>query len=151
MTTWYRALRVVAIVTLLGAALNALYLHWWASNPANSSPAQLLLIFWPLIDRMFLPILGVLSVIVAAQARAWAWLITFVVTGLIGWQGLPLLLLFLERSSFMQTNLAHASLLVALYVYGQPILEAIPALLALVFVWLKMRANAATQGGAAVI
>ena len=133
-------------MTLIVAALQVVYYHWWYSlHVPEEGLLFFLAVFVPFITNLIAPAFCIFAAIIAGQSRAWAWLIIFLVTGIIGWFGIPALTIYLLRSDPQN----YATLALTVYTYGQPILQAIPAILALVFVWLKALANAATQGGAA--
>jgi hypothetical protein len=142
MTKTYRVLRVVAIVALIVAALHAVYLNWWYLLHVPEEGVLFFLVM--LATDMLTAVISIFSAVVAGLSRAWVWLSIFLVAGFLAWFGLPLLSLYLLRSD-PQNNATQA---LNIIIYGQPIQEALLALLALVFVWLRLRANGQASGAA---
>lgn len=143
MVKTYRALGVVALVSLLGLALYAAYLHWLPTSYPNPGSGLLdLLAYWRFTVPLFAPIVSTFAVIVAAQSRDRPWLLVMLIVGFVGWYGeliLPPLLNAVGLGAAMPSSYA-----LLIYTYGQTAFWALPALVALVFVWRKLRAIAPT-------
>ncbi len=160
MVKTYRALGVVAIVTLLCVVLEAILDHEPGRTLAISEFGWFNvyeLSFWSLTFRMLAPMIGTFSVLVAWQSRQWAWLVIFILTGIIGVFGvtllgfLPLPVGFpLPVSGAIQLPVNGASqppdlYLLVITVATNVVPLAIPALAALVFAWLNLRNRSPAQ------
>ena len=156
MVKTYRALGVAAMVALICLALDAVYLISMASQPPLSGsitdvPSPALFVLWSYTILLFAPILSAFSVVVAGQSRAWKWLIAFVVTGIVAMYGfyIPFFVpqvfdFFLHIDLALHHNMPPAGTL-AEDMFSHVILQAIPAVAALLFVGLKLRAPMAAQ------
>lgn len=107
MSKTYRALAIVAVVaTLVSLALQLAFGPVMVSGllshapryapmsgfvPGGFFPASFILPLWLTTSALAAPIVGVFSVIVAAQARRWGWLVALILFGLLAAYGPTLL------------------------------------------------------------
>ncbi len=155
MSKTYRALGITAIAMLIALALNAVFLYWWDLRDFNATPAPgqslaYLIILWSQTVLLIAPIISTFSLIVAAQSHDRAWIIIFLVTGIIGTYGVALDVLLPQVSGnlllYAFRDLAPPGSHIAMDITQQVIFRAVPAVAALIYVALKLRADAATRG-----
>lgn len=159
MAKTYRALGVTAIVMLVGLLAQAMLLNveaqaraslqlvpGLATGPAGGIYAWLLAVMWPLTVRTFTPIISTFAAVAAAQSRQWAWFAVMLITGLVGVWGAAVLFAF-PRLTILSASPTVNFVIVNLVIEVIP--PAIPALAALVFAWLSLRAGSSAQRGTA--
>jgi hypothetical protein len=138
----YRALAIVAVVaTLVSLVLQLTFGRVWVSGwfpyaPLHGPlggfiPATFIVPLWLTTSTLAAPIVGVFSVIVAAQARRWGWLLAFILLGLFAVYG-PTLLSALGPYIDSAVSFRAMGLIESVYVQALPL--AILAIVALIFV-----------------
>lgn len=164
MSKTYRALGIAAITVLLTLTFYAVYVSWWdlRSFNTNSAPDRTLgylATFLALTVLLIAPIISTFSVIVAAQSRDRAWIIIFIVAGIIGSYGATINFFLPHGIEDVVTWLfllivppqdsGPPSLSIAMDITRQVIFKLVPAVAAVIYVVLQRRAGA-TSAGAAV-
>lgn len=160
MAKTYRALGIVAIVTLLILIAQVIIIansHIQglpapaSSIDLNSAPLSFYITaIWPLVARQFAPIIATFSIVVAAQSRQWGWLAAFIVTGIIGVFG-PTMFFFFPVTFGVAAEVGASpnGLFIIEQLATEVIPAAIPVLAALVFAALSLRAGSSAQRGTA--
>ena len=83
MSRTYRALAIVAVVaTLLSAATQLLFIQGILDGWFSYRSLGILMAVWLTTSTLAGPVVGVLGIVTAAQARRWGWLVAFVLLGL---------------------------------------------------------------------
>jgi hypothetical protein len=141
----YRALAMVAVVaTLLSAASQVWFIHasvngWFSYAPMDGPsilgiPVGLFLEIWLPTTTLAAPVVSAFGIIVAAQARRWAWLVVFILVGLIAVYG-PTPLVLLESYGQLSFPLSIALRTLDRYIVAPQILPLVlPAIAALIFI-----------------
>jgi hypothetical protein len=97
----YRALAIVAVVATLLSVGSQLWFLWFLHASMNGwfsyaplgaptiwgIPFDLMMLIWQPTITLAAPVVGAFSVIVAAQARRWGWLVALTVLGLLALYG----------------------------------------------------------------
>jgi hypothetical protein len=159
MAKTYRALGIVAIVTLLVLIAQIIIIAnshiQGLPAPAsaidlNSAPLSFYITaIWPLVARQFAPIIATFSIVVAGQSRQWGWLAAFIVTGIIGVFG-PAMFFFFPATVGVAAEVGASpnGFFIVQQLVTEVIPPAIPALAALVFAWLSLRAGPSARRAA---
>ncbi|HZC05021.1 MAG TPA: hypothetical protein VE338_05210 [Ktedonobacterales bacterium] len=136
----YRALATVAVVATLITVVARLTfepgtLAGWFYVPLYSTGGaflNLLTVLWLSTTTIAAPIVATFGAVVAAQERRWVWLCAFILLGLIGVYGASTFYL-------LGPYLGAAIPLLELDTYVSVILQALPAVAALIFVATSLR------------
>lgn len=154
MAKTYRALGIVAIVTLLVLIVQVFIIANTRISglpepppafPVDSGPIWFYTTYiWPVTARLYAPIIATFSIVAAGQTRRWGWLAVFIVTGLIGVFGATMFFYF--AVTLGMAGASPNTMFILTQLASEVIPPAIPALAALVFAGLNLRIRPSTQG-----